>query len=178
MVEIGRRWWRDFAILQRGSDSGPCRCSCWCTLLPLLCAFLMLLSSRQQHLFSSVSSMASCVCLLPKSWELRSPSGLEGRFNAFFSPPAGSSSHHFCLMCSLILSCEKVSHFWLSSEFGREETFNLKCRYKEQDRSTEGPVWLGFPVCLFFLSTKFDEVKFLWIFTAVTHKTKNLVLQH
>ncbi len=28
----------------------------------------------------------------------------------------------------------------LSSEFGRVETFNLKCRYKEQDRSTEGPV--------------------------------------
>ncbi len=27
-------------------------------------------------------------------------------------------------------------------------------------------------MCLFFLSTKFDEVKFLWIFTAVTHKTK------
>ncbi len=32
--------------------------------------------------------------------------------------------------------------------------------------------WLGFPVCLFFLSTKFDEVKFLWIFTAVTQRTK------
>lgn len=28
-------------------------------------------------------------------------------------------------------------------------------------------------MCLFFLSTKFNEVKFLWIFTAVTQKTKN-----
>ncbi len=27
-------------------------------------------------------------------------------------------------------------------------------------------------MCLFFLSTKFGEVKFLWIFTAVTQKTK------
>lgn len=27
-------------------------------------------------------------------------------------------------------------------------------------------------MCLFFLSTKFVEVKFLWIFTAVTQKTK------